>query len=80
MRPYQWIKTFLFLFPCCLGTDFFEVSAFLNTIWVFILSPFIASAIYLINDIIDLENDREHPDKRSIPSPLFTMDFFGAFI
>ena len=64
MRPYQWIKNLFVFVPLLFGHRLFEVSAFLKTTWVFILFSFIASAIYLINDIIDLENDREHPDKR----------------
>jgi 4-hydroxybenzoate polyprenyltransferase len=64
MRPYQWIKNLFVFVPLLFGHKLFELSAFLKTTGVFILFCSIASAVYLINDIVDLVNDKEHPDKR----------------
>ena len=67
MRPYQWIKNFFVFIPLLFGHQLFEVSVFLKTVGVFILFCLIASAVYLINDIVDLKNDKGHRDKRLRP-------------
>ena len=64
IRPYQWMKNFFVFAPLLFGNKLFDLSAFLKTTLMFVLFSLTASAIYLINDINDLENDRQNPDKR----------------
>ncbi len=67
MRPKQWIKN-LFLFAAIIFvkqfTDF-------GKLWIVVLAFFIfslaSSGIYLINDLIDLPYDRNHPQKKARP-------------
>jgi len=67
MRPKQWAKNaFVFaalLFDGRLG----ELGALARTLVAFVVFVSVSSAIYLINDLADLENDRNHPEKRLRP-------------
>jgi 4-hydroxybenzoate polyprenyltransferase len=69
MRPYQWIKNLFIFMPLIFGQQLFNLPALLNTTYMFFIFSLTASAVYLVNDIIDLEGDRRHPLKRFRPIP-----------
>ena len=78
-RPNQWTKNLLvFLAP--LFAFSFETQTLLTSIKAFIAFCFISSSIYLINDSIDKDKDKEHPTKkfRAIASGLVSIK--SAFI
>ena len=78
-RPIQWTKNLLvFLAP--LFAFSFETPTFLTSIKAFIAFCLISSSIYLINDSIDKDKDKEHPTKkfRAIASGLVSIK--SAFI
>ncbi len=63
IRPHQWIKNVFVLVPLFFGgslMDSADIKASLITVFAF---SFIASSIYCLNDIIDVEDDRRHPVK-----------------
>lgn len=67
LRPHQWVKNLLLFIPLILAHqlgDFAKVSHALYAFWSFSLC---ASAIYIVNDLVDLESDRRHPSKRRRP-------------
>lgn len=67
LRPHHWIKnTFIFLpiFFAKRINNFDEVS---QLILAFISFSLLASVVYIINDIIDIEKDKLHPKKRFRP-------------
>ncbi len=67
MRPKQWIKN-LFLFAAIIFVkEFTDFSKLLTVVFAFILFCLAASAVYLVNDLLDFEQDRNHPKKRSRP-------------
>lgn len=67
LRPEQWIKN-MFVFGAILfSNNFGNFNLLKNNILTFIAFCFISSTVYIINDIIDLERDREHPVKRKRP-------------
>ena len=67
MRPYQWIKNFFIFLPLVFGEKLFDASALIETTAAFFIFSFAASAMYLINDIIDLKSDESHPTRRLRP-------------
>ena len=75
MRPRQWTKNliiyFAFFFTVNQGwqlDDIGEATRLLaRTTIAFALFCLVTSAVYLINDVIDAEKDRRHPDKRRRP-------------
>lgn len=63
-RPHQWAKNVLILLPVFTSFQFGAIFTALLAMLCFSLS---ASAIYLINDLVDLPSDRAHPRKCKRP-------------
>lgn len=67
LRPRQWVKNVLVLAAPLAAGRLFEPSVFADTVAAFLLFCMAASAVYLVNDTIDVEEDRRHPRKRFRP-------------
>jgi 4-hydroxybenzoate polyprenyltransferase len=68
MRPKQWTKNvFVFAAPLFSKVVFTEPLTILVSIAAFILFCAVSSAVYLVNDVVDYESDRNHPKKRLRP-------------
>ncbi|HLI12941.1 MAG TPA: UbiA family prenyltransferase [Alphaproteobacteria bacterium] len=65
-RVHQWLKNLLILIPALAAHQIDPVSA-LTLLVAFLSFSTFASGSYLINDLLDLGNDRQHPVKRSRP-------------
>ena len=63
MRIYQWIKNFLVFVPMFLANQI-SLYNFTSSSISFISFSLAASAVYISNDIFDLEKDRKHPRKK----------------
>ncbi len=67
IRPYQWIKNLVVLFPIFFGGALGHFDA-LSEGFITVLSfSFASSSIYCLNDIMDMNDDRRHPKKCSRP-------------
>lgn len=64
LRPHQWSKNLLLFLPMLAAHDVSGLSAGILGFLAFCLT---ASAVYVINDLIDLGADRAHPRKRRRP-------------
>ena len=69
MRPRQWTKNSFVFFALVFDKQLFHLLPFLNTLAGFILFCLASSAVYLVNDIADIEADRQHPVKKDRPLP-----------
>src|SRR5690606_21056393 len=69
MRLKQWIKNGFIFVPLVFDGKVIQPRPLLATLAGFALSCMITSAVYLINDLVDLEADRAHPTKRYRPLP-----------
>ncbi len=67
MRPHHWLKNGLVFIPILLNHDVFDLTALWHGLVAFIAFSLLASAIYLLNDIKDVEADRRHPTKCKRP-------------
>ena len=67
MRPHHWAKNGLVFVPILLNHDVFDPKALFYGLIAFISFSLMASSIYLLNDIIDVEADRRHPTKCKRP-------------
>jgi 4-hydroxybenzoate polyprenyltransferase len=67
MRPKQWAKNVFVFAGVFFDGRAFEPSHILRSLIAFGLFCIISGAIYLINDLVDVENDRQHPQKRNRP-------------
>lgn len=69
MRPRQWIKNGFIFIPLMFDRKLDDIPHLLATIAGFCLLCLISSTVYLINDLVDIEADREHPTKCKRPLP-----------
>ncbi|MFY8100568.1 MAG: UbiA family prenyltransferase, partial [Allorhizobium sp.] len=67
LRVHQWLKNLLVFAPPVLAHDFLIAGTMFAATLAFIAFSASASAIYIINDIIDLPLDRVHPRNRHRP-------------
>jgi 4-hydroxybenzoate polyprenyltransferase len=67
MRPRQWTKNGFLFFALIFDRQLFIPESFLRTVAGFFLFCLVSSAVYLFNDIADVEADRNHPEKKSRP-------------
>jgi 4-hydroxybenzoate polyprenyltransferase len=67
MRPKQWIKNVFVFAPLVFDKKLIELNYLARTIAGFILLCVISGAVYIINDLVDAEKDRQHPRKRNRP-------------
>ncbi len=69
MRPKQWIKNLVVYAGVVFDRHLFEVSYLWKATLAFIIFSAISSAVYLLNDLVDINKDRQHPRKRLRPLP-----------
>jgi 4-hydroxybenzoate polyprenyltransferase len=67
MRPRQWTKNGFIFFALIFDKRLFIPEPFFRTVTGFALFCLISSAVYLFNDIADVEADRNHPEKKYRP-------------
>ncbi|MEN9938173.1 MAG: hypothetical protein RLZZ387_4752 [Chloroflexota bacterium] len=71
MRPKEWIKN-AWVFAAIVFSEqqlWMHPDSVLVTLGAFALFCMAASAVYLLNDLVDIEKDRAHPKKRNRPLP-----------
>jgi 4-hydroxybenzoate polyprenyltransferase len=64
LRVYQWAKNLLVFVPLLTAHRLLHGESVAAAMLAFISFSFVASAVYLANDLTDLEDDRRHPLKR----------------
>ena len=69
MRPRQWPKNVFVFVALFFDRQLDEPDSVLRAIGAFILLSLMSSAVYIMNDLADIENDRQHPRKRYRPLP-----------
>jgi decaprenyl-phosphate phosphoribosyltransferase len=67
IRVRQWTKNLLVVAPLLPAVDVLTVDALLGAAVAFVMFCLVSSGIYLLNDVLDLQVDREHPVKRHRP-------------
>jgi 4-hydroxybenzoate polyprenyltransferase len=67
MRPKQWAKNIFIFAPLVFDQKLFHPTYLARTVAGFVLLCLISGAVYLMNDLVDVEKDRQHPRKRNRP-------------
>ncbi len=67
LRIYQWLKNFLIFVPLLVSGNFTNTHEIFIVSVAFFAFGCLASSTYIVNDLIDLESDRQHPDKKFRP-------------
>ena len=67
MRPRQWTKNVFVFVALFFDGQITNLTSVLNTLAAFVLLCLMSSAVYIMNDLSDIEGDRQHPVKRKRP-------------
>ena len=80
LRPYQWVKNLLVFAPLVFAQRMLVAEAAWSAFLAFASFCLVASSIYLLNDIVDVERDRKHPEKKQRPLPSGRLSIGTAWI
>lgn len=69
MRPHQWIKNIIIYAALVFDGKLLQLEPLLATTLVALCFCLASSSVYLMNDLVDIEKDRLHPQKRLRPLP-----------
>jgi 4-hydroxybenzoate polyprenyltransferase len=82
MRPRQWTKNAFVYAGIVFDGQLFNGDSFFRVTATFFLLCLISGAVYIINDLVDIEKDRQHPKKKFRPLPSgrlsVSLAVFGA--
>lgn len=67
LRPSQWYKNLLVFLGIIFAKEFLNFSLYPLLILGFFLLCLVSGANYILNDVVDFEKDRNHPEKRNRP-------------
>lgn len=80
LRIHQWAKNLLLFVPLLASHRIMETSLLLSGLLAFIAFGACASGVYLLNDLLDLPDDRQHPTKSKRPLAAGTLPIFHALV
>jgi 4-hydroxybenzoate polyprenyltransferase len=78
LRPHQWVKNLLLAVPLLTAHRYGDRDAVVATVLAIVAMCLTASAIYVVNDLLDLASDRRHPTKRRRPLAAGTLPLAWA--
>lgn len=67
MRPHQWMKNLLVFIPLLAAHQYMHVASVMQALLAFVVFGLTASSVYLLNDLVDVVDDRHHARKRHRP-------------
>ena len=74
MRPRQWTKNGFVFVALFFDGKLLQADSLLPTVGAFILLCLMSSAVYIMNDLADIESDRQHPIKKNRPLAAGKLD------
>lgn len=84
MRPHQWVKNLLLFAGLLFSPSLVPLHSLLISLTAFFLFCLLSSAVYVGNDLFDIQADRAHPEKRFRPLasgklrlPIALIGWFG---
>ncbi|GBF35367.1 membrane protein [Desulfocucumis palustris] len=78
MRPRQWTKNLFVFAGVVFSKNAFNPEMLWTSIAAFVIFCLLSSGVYLINDIVDIEKDRQHPKKKNRPLAAGKISVKGA--
>ena len=67
LRPQQWVKNIVLFAGLIFSQNFFDSRRSAVVLAAAVVFCLASSALYLLNDILDIEADRKHPQKKNRP-------------
>lgn len=69
MRPAQWYKNLVLFIGIIFSSNLLNLNLLAESIFAFVIFCIFSGCIYLLNDILDVEKDLNHPIKKNRPIP-----------
>ena len=79
LRPKDWAKNLFLFLPLFFAGEIADLEKTADLLAGFLAFSLIASAVYIINDLRDVEDDRKHPVKRNRPLASGKISSFIAY-
>lgn len=67
IRVEQWVKNIFVFLPLFFSGKLLDKELFEESVFAFVVFSLVASSIYILNDYLDIESDKQHPEKRKRP-------------
>ena len=80
LRPHQWVKNLIIFVPALASHKLVQPAVFFQEVVAFASFCLCASAVYVINDLMDLDSDREHKTKKNRPFASGDLPLFVGLI
>lgn len=80
IRVNQWVKNLFVFLPLFFSGNLFNIDLLIESFYGFLIFSFVASSIYIINDYVDIEKDKKHPEKKNRPLASGKISKQNAFI
>jgi 4-hydroxybenzoate polyprenyltransferase len=80
LRVHQYAKNVLIFAPWVLGHQYYHLGALFNCLLAFISFSLLASSVYVLNDLVDLPDDRQHRSKCYRPFASGSLSIFQGLL
>lgn len=80
LRVYQWVKNLLIFVPLFVSNAYTNMSLVMECVVGFFAFSLLASATYVLNDLVDLDADRVHQRKKNRPLASGDLSIFNAVL
>jgi 4-hydroxybenzoate polyprenyltransferase/phosphoserine phosphatase len=80
LRVHQWTKNVLVFLPMLLAHELTTPLYYIQAVTAFFAFSFLASSIYVVNDLMDLHADQHHPRKHRRPFAAGNLSLMAAAI
>ena len=80
MRPKQWTKNLVIFAALLFSKNLTNTVLFGKSFLAFVIFCLLSGSVYIVNDILDIENDRKHPRKCKRPLPSGKISVPSAFV
>jgi 4-hydroxybenzoate polyprenyltransferase len=78
LRVHQWYKNLLIFLPLIFSGNLFNFDFFVLCVFGFFSLCFVSSSLYIVNDLLDIEKDKKHPEKKLRLVASGRINFFFA--
>jgi 4-hydroxybenzoate polyprenyltransferase len=78
LRVHQWVKNVLIFLPMLLAHELTSPILYVRAVIAFFAFSFLASSIYVVNDLMDLHADQHHPRKQRRPFAAGNLSLLAA--
>lgn len=79
LRIHQWAKNILVFVPLLAAHKYTDTSSIVAATIAFLLFGLVASSAYVLNDLVDIQNDRVHQHKRTRPLAAGSLSILSAW-